>query len=157
MRELRAKGPEAVGRQPACPRGLLLVLMCLLTSLRILGCQGLEDALSLSSQALQDNLARLLAQLLRLCPTLCSPLDCEGSSVHGILQAGILEWVSMPSSMGSFQIRDCICIGRQILYHSATREARGAGRTSRFLTSPKHHLVCPPPTPTDPHTDTHCS
>ena len=77
------------------------MLMCLLTSLRILGCQGLEDALSLSSQALQDNLARLLAQLLRLCPTLCSPLDCEGSSVHGILQAGILEWVSMPSSMGS--------------------------------------------------------
>ena len=29
-----------------------------------------------------------------------------GSSVHGILQAGILEWVSIPFSRGSFQPRD---------------------------------------------------
>ena len=34
------------------------------------------------------------------CPTLCSPVDCSlpGSSVHGISQARILEWVAMPSS-----------------------------------------------------------
>ena len=40
---------------------------------------------------------RLAAQL---CPTLCNPIDCTlpGSSVHGILQARILEWVAMPSS-----------------------------------------------------------
>ena len=33
-------------------------------------------------------------------PTLFDPMDCSlpGSSVHGILQAGILEWVSMLSS-----------------------------------------------------------
>ena len=39
------------------------------------------------------------------CPTLCSPVDCSppGSSVHGILQAGILEWVAMPSFRGSSQ------------------------------------------------------
>ena len=32
------------------------------------------------------------------CPTLCNPMDCSlpGSSVHGILQARILEWVAMP-------------------------------------------------------------
>ena len=32
--------------------------------------------------------------------TLCSPIDCSlpGSSVHGLLQARILEWVAMPSS-----------------------------------------------------------
>ena len=32
--------------------------------------------------------------------TLCDPMDCSppGSSVHGILQARILEWVAMPSS-----------------------------------------------------------
>ena len=37
------------------------------------------------------------------CPTLCDPVDCSppGSSVHGILQARILEWVVMPSSRGS--------------------------------------------------------
>ena len=34
------------------------------------------------------------------CLTLCDPMDCSppGSSVHGILQARILEWVTMPSS-----------------------------------------------------------
>ena len=42
------------------------------------------------------------------CPTLCNPMDCRppGSSVHGILQARILEWVAMPSSRGSSQPRD---------------------------------------------------
>ena len=36
-------------------------------------------------------------------PTVCDPMDCSppGSSVHGILQARILEWVAMPSSRGS--------------------------------------------------------
>ena len=35
--------------------------------------------------------------------TCCNPMDCSlpGSSVHGILQARILEWVAMPSSRGS--------------------------------------------------------
>ena len=40
------------------------------------------------------------AKLLQSCPTLCDPMDCSppGSSVHGILQARILEWVAMPFS-----------------------------------------------------------
>ena len=52
-----------------------------------------------------------------------------GSSVHGILQARIVEWVAMPSSRVSSWLRDqthifCIfCIGRQIIYHYATQEA----------------------------------
>ena len=39
-------------------------------------------------------------------------MDCSlpGSSVHGILQARILEWVAMPSSRGSSQSRDRTCI-----------------------------------------------
>ena len=39
---------------------------------------------------------------------LCDAKDCSppGSSVHGILQASILEWVAMPSSRGSSQARD---------------------------------------------------
>ena len=42
------------------------------------------------------------------CPTLCDPVDCSppGSSVHGILQARILEWVTTLSSRGSSQPRD---------------------------------------------------
>ena len=44
------------------------------------------------------------------CQTLCNPVDCSpsGSSVHGVLQARILEWVAMPSSRGSTQPRDQI-------------------------------------------------
>ena len=39
----------------------------------------------------------------QLCLTLCNPVDCSplGSSVHGILQARILEWVAISSSRGS--------------------------------------------------------
>ena len=42
------------------------------------------------------------AQSLQLCPTLCNPMDCSppASSVHGILQARILEWVAISSSRG---------------------------------------------------------
>ena len=44
----------------------------------------------------------------QLCPTLCNPMDYSlpGSSVHGILQARILEWVAIPFSRGSCQPRD---------------------------------------------------
>ena len=60
--------------------------------------------------------------------TLCVPMDCSlpGSSVHGILQARILEWVAFPFSRGSSWPRDrtCVCcIERWVLYHWATREA----------------------------------
>ena len=54
---------------------------------------------------------------------LCESMDCSppGSSVHGILQASIVEWVAMPSSRESSQSRDrthvsCVsCTGRQVL------------------------------------------
>ena len=60
--------------------------------------------------------------------TLYDPMDCSppGSSVHGILQARILEWVAISSSRGSFWPRDwthvsCVsCDGRWLLYHWAT-------------------------------------
>ena len=59
----------------------------------------------------------MCAKSLQLHPTLCDPMDCcpPGSSVHGILQARILEWVAIPFSRGSSQPREqnCIsCIGR---------------------------------------------
>ena len=44
------------------------------------------------------------AKLLQSCLTLCNPMDCSppGTSVHEILQARILEWITMPSSRGIF-------------------------------------------------------
>ena len=42
------------------------------------------------------------------CPTLCDPVDCNllGFSIHGILQARILEWVAISFSRASSQPRD---------------------------------------------------
>ena len=65
---------------------------------------------------------------LQLCPTLCDPMDCSlpDSSVHGILQAGILEWFAMPVSRGSSRLRGWtqvshIAVGFFTIW--ATREA----------------------------------
>ena len=59
--------------------------------------------------------ARMLSHFSSV-PTLCNPMDCSlpGSSVHGILQAKILEWVAMPSSRESSLSRDQI----QVFYVS---------------------------------------
>ena len=48
------------------------------------------------------------AKSLQLCPTLCDPIDrtLPGCSVHGTLQARILESVAMLSSRGSSKPRD---------------------------------------------------
>ena len=52
--------------------------------------------------SIQWNPACTHAKSLQSCPTLCNAMDCNppGSSVHGILQARMLEWVAMPSSRG---------------------------------------------------------
>ena len=63
----------------------------------------------------------------KLCPTLCDPVDCclPGSSVHGIFQARILDWVAISFSGGTSWPRDqtqVTCLAgslqdcRQILY-----------------------------------------
>ena len=57
----------------------------------------------------------------QLCLTFCNPMDYStpGSSVHGISQARILEWVDISFSRGSSRPRDrtlVSCTARQILY-----------------------------------------
>ena len=64
------------------------------------------------------------AKSLQSCLTHDAPMDCSlpGSSVYGILQARILEWVATPSSRGSSLLRDqtgvfyIACIGKWVLY-----------------------------------------
>ena len=56
-----------------------------------------------------------------MCLTLCDPMDCSPpcSSVHGILQARILEWVAIPTLQGIFLVHGlntCLLHCRQILY-----------------------------------------
>ena len=66
------------------------------------------------------------------------PHDCSlpGSSVQGIFQARILEWISTSFSKGSSPPRDWICvsyIGRWILYHWATQEVSLSLASFNFL------------------------
>ena len=61
-----------------------------------------------------------MCSVTKSCLTLCDPVDCgpPGSSVHGISQARIQEWVAISSSRGSSRPRDrtCVsCIGRRTL------------------------------------------
>ena len=53
------------------------------------------------------------------CPTLCDPMDCSprGSSVHGVFQASVLEWVATAFSVQTSRIcqssqahHTCICL-----------------------------------------------
>ena len=48
------------------------------------------------------------SEVTQSCPTLCDPVDCSppGSSVHGILQVRIPEWVAISFSRGSSRSRD---------------------------------------------------
>ena len=68
----------------------------------------------------------MCAKSLQLCLTLCDPMDCSlpGSSVHGILQARVLGWVSKPSSRGSSPPMDQTCVSYGTFFTtSATWEA----------------------------------
>ena len=69
------------------------------------------------------------SEVAQSCPTLCNPMNwgSPGSSILGILQARILEWVAISFSRGTSQPRDqthvsCIAGGRFNLW--ATREAQ---------------------------------
>ena len=59
-----------------------------------------------------------VSEVAQSCPTLCDPMDCslQCSSVHGIFQARVLEWVAISFSRGSSWPRD------------QTQVSRGAGR-----------------------------
>ena len=68
--------------------------------------QFLDIFLTVSMSIFRGN--KVKVKVARLCPTLCDPMDCKssGSFVHGILQATILEWVTISFSRGSFQPRN---------------------------------------------------
>ena len=69
------------------------------------------------------------------CPTLCYPMDCSlpGSSVHGILQARILEWVAIPFSrdLPHSGIKPESPALQQIRYHLSHQGGRGMIRANQ--------------------------
>ena len=98
----------------------------------------LEPHLSLLSHACVH------AKSLQLCLTLCRPMDCslQGSSVHGVLQARILEWVALPYSRDlpdpgsepSYKIRDCILTKDVLLEFSRNTLAHYSSSSKILLT-----------------------
>ena len=75
------------------------------------------------------------SEVAQLCPTLCDPKDCSlpGSSIHGIFQARVLEWIAISFSRGSSRPRDGTRVsriaGRRFTIW-ATREAHTSSKTT---------------------------
>ena len=83
----------------------------------------------------------LIGDLVAKYLTLCDPIDCSlpGSSVHGIFQARILEWVAISSSRASSPPRDqtwVFCIAGRFFTNWATREAH-----VNFMKCRRQHLT----------------
>ena len=101
-----------------------------------------EEGKKSLSENTQASLAHGESEMLaaQSCPTLCNPMDCSlpGSSVHGMLQVRILEWVAMPFSKGSSWPRDRTWISHSVgrfFTIWATREAPlpHEGRQSQII------------------------
>ena len=89
------------------------------------------DTLSLKFSVLsrKGKMARRFGLVAKLCPILCNPVDYSppGSSVHGILQARILQQVAISFSRGSSWSRDrtwVSCIAGRFFTSWATRETQ---------------------------------
>ena len=81
----------------------------------------------------------VVCEVAQSCPTLCDPVDCNqlGFSVHGILQAKILEWIAISFSRGSSRPRDrtwVSLIGGRCFKLWATREVHGWFKSMRSTT-----------------------
>ena len=66
----------------------------------LISIQSVSKVVAFPSALLQDGLFKKESEVTQLCPTLCDPMDCSlpGSSVHGILQAIVLEWIAISFS-----------------------------------------------------------
>ena len=97
--------------------------------------EGAEEVKTITLQISSGmaDLRELLCRVALSCPTLCDPMDCRqpGFSIHGILQARMLEWVAMPFSRGSSQSRDqtqVSCIGGLVLHQLSYKGSPASGR-----------------------------
>ena len=94
-------------------------------------------------------ISKMCTQLLQLGLTLCDPIDCSSpsSSVHGIIQARILEWVAISFSRGILLIQGsnpCLlwllhC--RQCLYFWATWRAQQLSQISKSINTESRSMV----------------
>ena len=76
---------------------------------------------------------KVKVKVTQLCPTLCDPTD---STVHGILQARILEWVAFPFSRGSSELRDQTEVSQIAGGFFTSWATRGNPRRLEWITYP---------------------
>ena len=104
------------------------------------GRPGKRSWLSILPGLVKQKSRSVKVKVAQSCPTLCDPMDCTlpGSSIHGIFQSRILEWVAISFSRGSSRPRDwtlvsCI-VGRRFTIWATRKvlvlEARS--KKSRF-------------------------
>ena len=122
---------------PSWSKGFLFIISCMLLAKSIF-----------SNLLLWDVLEEVKCEVLvtQLYPTLCDPLDHSPpvSSVHGILQSRIPEWIAILFSRGSFRPRDWTLVSRtagRFLTVWATREAQGYHKSNKFLHLPSPVLT----------------
>ena len=122
------RGNHFSSGQPSRPDGTLGSPPGSRIRARLLSCLHTDQTVSSYTVCLPQQLERSAAALFcyqcpgqesesevtQSCPTLCNPMDCSlsGSSVHGIFQVRILEWVVISFSRGSSQPRDRIQVSR---------------------------------------------
>ena len=108
-----------------------LLLYCLCWSLWLCGSKKLWKILQ--EMGIPDHLTCLLrnmyeseSEVAQSCLTLYDPMDCSlpGSSVHGIFQAIVMEWIAISFSRGSSQPRNWTWVSHRRLTIWATREVR---------------------------------
>ena len=109
--------------------------------------QGLNPGLPHCSQILyhlshQGSLLSEVSEVAQLCPTLSDPVDCSppGSSVNGILQARILEWVAISFSRGSYWPRDRTQVSRIAVRHFTVWATREVGFEQQTNTGMEYSL-----------------
>ena len=80
----------------------------------------------------------------QLCGILCDPMDCSppGSSVHGISQSRILEWLAIPSSRGSCQPKDRTRISASPALQVDSLQLRDCGSPLVSTSNTKHPSRC---------------
>ena len=84
-----------------------LPILCWEAALHLMGWKGGRFKVAIGISRLTCLTGVGESEVAQSCPTLCDPIDCSlpGSSVHGILQARVLEWIVISFSRGSSQPR----------------------------------------------------
>ena len=85
------------------------------------------------SQGVYNLVGEIESEVAQSCPTLCDPMDCSppSFSIHGIFQAGVLEWVAISFSRRSSRPRDQTQVSRIIsktLYRLSHQGSNTSGR-----------------------------